>query len=192
MRTFAVVGHLAPTGGGFPLDDLPGSAGRMDLLCRGVNSALLLSHGIRRDAEIHLLLLGPPAPPKEVLIRGDSVRSLSPDERSTAALIRKAVALPAGEAFRESSPGVLVRRGDLRGLIAGGKYAVLSESGEDVRKVGDLPPAFLLSDHLDFTPEEEAVLAGLPRISLGPRVIHADHAIAVLQNELDRREAGWN
>ncbi|HVP25706.1 MAG TPA: tRNA (pseudouridine(54)-N(1))-methyltransferase TrmY [Methanomicrobiales archaeon] len=192
MRTFAVVGHLAPTGDGFTLDDLPGSAGRMDLLSRCVSAALSISHGIRRDAEIHLVLLGPPAPPKNVLIRGDTVRSLSPDERSTAALIRKALALPVGTAFRESSPGIQVRRGDLAGLIAGGGYAVLDDEGEDMRRVKDLPRAFFLSDHLDFTGDEEPALAGLSRISVGPRVLHADQAITVLQNEMDRREAGWS
>ncbi|HXW98392.1 MAG TPA: tRNA (pseudouridine(54)-N(1))-methyltransferase TrmY, partial [Methanomicrobiales archaeon] len=111
MRTFAVVGHLAPTGDGFTLEDLPGSAGRFDVLCRCVNAALSLSHGIRRDAEVHLLLLGQPSPPKDLLVKGSEVRSLSPDERSTAALLRKALALPVGESFREASPGILVRRG---------------------------------------------------------------------------------
>jgi len=192
MRTFAVVGHLAPTGDGFSLDDLPGSAGRMDLLCRCVSAALSLSHGIRRDAQIHLVLLGPPAPPKEVLVRGDSARSLSPDERSTAALLRKALALPVGETFRESGPGILVRRGGLAGLLAGGGYAVLSEDGGDVRGLASLPAGFVLSDHLDFSPEEDSLLAGLLRISVGPRVLQADQAITVLQNELDRREAGWS
>jgi tRNA (pseudouridine54-N1)-methyltransferase len=192
MRTFAMVGHLAPTGDGFSLDDLPGSAGRMDILCRCVNAALALSHGIRRDAEIHLLLLGPPSPPKDVLIRGESVRSLSPDERSTAALIRKALALPVGVSFRESGPGILVRRGGLGELLAGGQFAVLSEEGGDLRGQAALPPGFILSDHLDFTAGEEALLAGLPRISVGPGVLQADQAITVLQNELDRREAGWS
>jgi tRNA (pseudouridine54-N1)-methyltransferase len=192
MRTFAVVGHLAPTGDGFTLDDLPGSAGRMDILCRCVNAALSISHGIRRDAEIHLVLLGPPSPPKDLLLQGSAVRSLSPDERSTAALLRKALALPAGEAFRESTPGILVRRGGLSGLVGKGGYAVLSEDGQDMRTISDLPGGFLLSDHLDFTAEEEEALSGLPRISVGPRVLHADQAITVLQNELDRREAGWS
>jgi len=192
MRTFAVAGHLAPTGDGFTLDDLPGSAGRLDILCRCVNAALSLSHGLRRDAEIHLVLLGPPSPPKDLLIRGDSVRSLSPDERSTAALIRKALALPVGEVFRESTPGVMVRRGGLAGLASGGGYAVLSETGGDMRAARSLPAGFILSDHMDFSDSEETALAGLPRISVGPKVLHADHAITVLQNELDRREAGWN
>ncbi len=192
MRTFAVVGHLAPTGDGFTLDDLPGSAGRMDILCRCVNAALSVSHGIRKDAEIHLILLGPPSPPKDVLLQGSGVRSMSPDERSTAALVRKALALPVGESFRESSPGILVRRAGLPGLVARGGYVVLSEDGRDMRTIPDLSGAFLLSDHLDFTADEEEVLSGLPRISVGPRVLHADHAITVLQNELDRREAKWS
>jgi len=192
MRTFAMVGHLAPTGDGFTLDDLPGSAGRMDILCRCVNAALSISHGIRKDAEIHLILLGPPSPPKDLLLQGSAVRSLSPDERSTAALLRKALALPVGESFRESSPGILVRRRGLSTLVSEGGYAVLSEDGRDVRTLPDLPDAFLLSDHLDFTLGEEEVLSGLPRISVGPRVLHADQAITVLQNELDRREAGWS
>jgi len=192
MRTFAVVGHLAPTGDGFTLDDLPGSAGRMDILCRCVNAALSISHGVRRDAGIHLILLGPPSPPKDLLLQGSAVKSLSPDERSTAALLRKALALPVGDSFRESTPGILVRRGGLAGLVGEGGYAVLSEDGQDIRTIPDLPTGFILSDHMDFTPEEEEVLSGLPRISVGPRVLHADQAITVLQNELDRREAAWS
>jgi tRNA (pseudouridine54-N1)-methyltransferase len=164
----------------------------MDILCRCVNAALSISHGIRRDAGIHLVLLGPPSPPKDLLLQGSAVKSLSPDERSTAALLRKALALPVGDSFRESTPGILVRRGGLAGLVGEGGYAVLSEDGQDIRTIPDLPTGFILSDHMDFTPEEEEVLSGLPRISVGPRVLHADQAITVLQNELDRREAAWS
>ena len=52
MTLFAVVGHRARTDGGFSLNDLPGSGGRMDVLCRCVNAALFLSHDLRRDVEI--------------------------------------------------------------------------------------------------------------------------------------------
>ncbi|PSP87349.1 tRNA (pseudouridine(54)-N(1))-methyltransferase TrmY, partial [Halobacteriales archaeon QH_8_68_33] len=34
MRQFIVVGHDAPTTPEFPLDDLAGGAGRLDVLCR--------------------------------------------------------------------------------------------------------------------------------------------------------------
>jgi tRNA (pseudouridine54-N1)-methyltransferase len=192
MRTFAVVGHLARTDNAFPLEDLPGSAGRMDLLCRCVRASLFLSHGIRRDAECRLLLQGPPDPPRIVRFSGGRVRSLSPDERSAGSLIRKALSLPAGDLFRESTPGVEVRRGTLKDLREGGPWAVLDERGSDLRKAEHPGDCFLLSDHLDFTREEEGLLSGLPRYSVGPRALHADDAITVVQNELDRREAGWS
>jgi tRNA (pseudouridine54-N1)-methyltransferase len=50
MRQFVVVGHDAPTTDDFSLDDLPG-AGRLDVLCRCITAALLLSHGIRDGVE---------------------------------------------------------------------------------------------------------------------------------------------
>ncbi|MDD1654679.1 MAG: tRNA (pseudouridine(54)-N(1))-methyltransferase TrmY [Methanomicrobiales archaeon] len=192
MRTFAVVGHLARTDGTFSLEDLPGSAGRMDLLCRCVRASLFLSHGLRRDAECRLLLLGPPDPPRIVRFVGDRIRSLSPDERSAGSLIKKALTIPAGDQYRESTPGVEVRRGSLQDLLEGGPWAVLDERGSDLRKEEHPPACFLLSDHRDFTPEEEAILSGLPRCSVGPRALHADDAITLVQNERDRREAGWS
>jgi tRNA (pseudouridine54-N1)-methyltransferase len=191
MKRFAIVGHLAATAGTFSLNDLPGSAGRMDVLCRCINSSFFLSHDLRREVECYLILYGEPAPPKTVLFRGEELRYLSPDERSAGSLIKKALSLPCGEEFRESTPGVYVRRGGLERLLSGIRFSVLDEGGEDVRHAATLPDSFLLSDHLNFTPEEQEMIAGAPRYSVGPRSLHADHAITVLHNELDRREFEW-
>ena len=46
MTIFAIIGHLAATTGGFNLNDMPGGAGRMDVLCRSVNTSLFLSHDL--------------------------------------------------------------------------------------------------------------------------------------------------
>ena len=191
MKRFAVVGHLAATSGTFSLNDLPGSAGRMDVLCRSVNSSFFLSHDLRRDVECYLVLRGEPGPEKTVLFRGSTVRHLAPDERSAAALIKKALSIPCGDEFRESTPGVSVRRGGLARLLSEIPFAVLDEDGEDVRSVPALPEAYLLSDHHNFTPEEEELIEGRERYSVGPRSLHADHTITVLLNEMDRRESGW-
>jgi tRNA (pseudouridine54-N1)-methyltransferase len=191
MIRIAVIGHLARTAGDFSLSDMPGGAGRMDIMCRCINSAFFLSHSLRRDVECYLLLRGPPGPEKIVRFVGDRLRSLNPDERSAGALIRKALAIPAGTAFRESSPGVEVKRGSPEDLISMAPFAVLDEAGEDIRACSNLPDNFILSDHLDFTPGEEALLAGHDRLSVGPATLHADHAIIVLLNEIDRRRAGW-
>lgn len=189
MKRFAVVGHLAVTNGTFSLNDLPGSGGRMDVLCRCINSSFFLSHDLRRDVECYLILCGEPGPEKTVLFRGSVVRYLSPDERSSAALIKKALSIPCGDEFRESTPGVYVRRGGLARLLAEIPFAVLDEEGEDVRTVQTLPESCILSDHHNFTPEEQDLLADCPRYSVGPRSLHADHTITVLLNEMDRRES---
>jgi tRNA (pseudouridine54-N1)-methyltransferase len=192
MRNFTVVGHLARTDGIFNLDDLPGSGGRIDLLCRCIQAALFLSHSLRRDTDCHLILTGDPVPPKTILIRGGEVRSLNPDERSTAALLRKALSLPVGAMFRAASPGIYVRATGLDTLLNEKAHAVAEEGGEDIRTLPCLPEAFVLSDHLNFTQEETAHFSGIPRVSVGPRSLHADQAITLIHNELDRRDAGWN
>jgi len=191
MLRLAVVGHIARTAGDFNLSDMPGGAGRMDVLCRCVNASFFLSHEFRRDVECYLVLLGEPDPPKIIRFSGERLRYLSPDERSAGSLIKKALIIPAGTEFRESTPGVEVRRGGLSELLGEYHFAVLDEDGTDVRNLADLPVAFLLSDHLDFTPQEMKLLAGMDRISVGPCPLHADHAITVLHNEIDRRRSGW-
>ncbi|HTY15004.1 MAG TPA: tRNA (pseudouridine(54)-N(1))-methyltransferase TrmY [Methanoregulaceae archaeon] len=190
MTVFAVIGHLAKTTGDFTLNDMPGGAGRMDVLCRCVNTSLFLSHDLRRDVTIYLVLLGGTDSPKTVMISGEKVRYLSPDERSAGSLIKKALEIPAAEEFRESTRGVFVRRGGLGRLMKEHEFAVLDENGADIAGIEDLPEGFILSDHMDFTAGEQEMMKDLPRYSVGPRVLHADHTITVLLNRIDRRRAG--
>jgi len=190
MTSFAIVGHLARTDGDFSLNDLPG-AGRMDVLCRCVNASLFLSHNLRRDADCYLVLLGGPKAPKTVLFRGSELRSLSPDERSAGALVKKALSIPCGSEFREAAPGVFVRNGGLERLFTEHAFAVLDEKGTDIRTVPAVPEAFLLSDHQNFSDAEVALVKDAPRYSVGPVCLHADHTITVISNEIDRRKNGW-
>jgi tRNA (pseudouridine54-N1)-methyltransferase len=191
MTSFAIIGHIARTDGAFSLNDLPGSGGRMDVLCRCVNASLFLSHDLRRDTDCYLVLCGEPAGPKTVRFSGTAVRSLSPDERSAGALIKKALDIPVGSEFRDAAPGVSVRKGGLIRLMSEHVCAVLDEKGNDIRSAETLPDAFILSDHLNFTSEEESLLHLCPRYSVGPACLHADHTITVLHNELDRRRCQW-
>lgn len=191
MTAFAIVGHLARTDSGFSINDLPGSGGRMDVLCRCVNASLFLSHDLRRDVDCFLVLLGPPSGPKTIRFSGATVRSLSPDERSAAALIKKVIDVPCGSEFREAADGVSIRKGGLERLMQEMSFGVLDENGEDIRKAQDLPGAFLLSDHLNFTEPEQALTSACPNYSVGPKCLHADHTITVVHNELDRRMNGW-
>jgi tRNA (pseudouridine54-N1)-methyltransferase len=193
MRRFIVVGQRATTSGDFSLNDPCGGAGRLDVLLRCINSAFFLSHGLRTDVEMFLVLKGPADPPKTVRMLGSKILHLNPDERSTAAIIKNAlsVRLPKG-LEKEASEGVYISRTDLAGVLSlvGRENAVyLHERGEDVRgcKVDLKDKVFILGDDQGLLPEDESLLEGLPAISLGPQVLHADHCITLLHNELDRR-----
>lgn len=191
MRRFLLVAHDARTANDFPLDDLPGSAGRMDLVARCVAAGLLVSHGVRVDTEFLAVMLGPPRPPRLLRFVGSEIRGLNPDERSTAALIRKALG-EEGLAERSSHAGIHVRGGGLREALDGSSPPIflLAEDGEDLRAVDLSPDAtFAFSDHRDLTKDEDTAIREKAQgiLSVGPRSLQADQVIAIVHNELDRR-----
>ncbi len=191
MREFVVVGHEAPTTPDVPLDDLPGSAGRLDLLARCVTAALLVSHGIRESVRAHLVL----GDQFTVSFDGESLRGLHPDERSTAAQIRTALEhgeTAVGARAVDVSPGVTIRRRgfeeSVRAAAERGAVVQLHEDGAPLVDVVPVEhPVLVLSDHLDFMDGEVEVLEAVAdeRCRLGPERLHADHAISVAHNLLD-------
>ncbi len=196
MREFLIIGHKTLTSGNFSLNDMPGSAGRMDILCRCTSAALFLSHDMRRDVQVHLLLLGEPNPHKIVRFDGESLRYLSPDERSSGSLIKKALEKDVGDLEVKSTPGVWVRHGGLGTLLdefveKGRKIVYLREDGEDIRDVvGSLDNAvFIMGDHNGVTEEEEILImgAGATVVNVGPLSLHSEHCVTLINNELDRK-----
>ena len=191
MRQFIVIGHDAPTTADFSLDDLPGGAGRLDVLCRCVNSSFFLSHALRENVRTHLVLQD------EFTVRfeGGELRRLNPDERSTAALIRTALEHrdeAIGHQEVESTPGVYLSRRGVSDLLerisSAGPVVQLHEDGEPAVDVSPPEnPTFVLSDHRNFAEAEANRLEGVAefRLRLGPKRLHADHAITVAHNWLD-------
>jgi tRNA (pseudouridine54-N1)-methyltransferase len=189
MRHFVVRSHDLAAGADVSLDDLPG-AGRLDLLSRCVTSALLRSHDIREDVRVSLVVDG-----YVVGFDGSELRRLNPDERSTAARIRDALAAregAIGSMAARPSPGVSIRQGTLESLLGGlDAGTTLLELHADGRPVVERAPpeapVFVLSDHREFTDAEAESLesAADDRVSLGPEALHADQAITVAHNYLD-------
>ncbi|HJJ56407.1 MAG TPA: tRNA (pseudouridine(54)-N(1))-methyltransferase TrmY [Methanocorpusculum sp.] len=187
MIRIVIIGHKDTTNPNFPLNDMPGMAGRMDVLCRCVNSTFFLSHDLRRNTECYLILQGDPVT-QTICFSGKTLKSLNPDERSSGALIKKGLSIMnTSSEYKFAGPGIAIRTDGLKRLLSEYSFAILDENGKDIRDVDELPENYILSDHLNFTEEEEELFKELPRYSVGPRVLHADHAITVILNEFDRR-----
>lgn len=195
MRRFVVIGHRAVTSGKFNLNDLCGSAGRLDVLLRCINSAFFLSHDLRRDVELYLILQGEPNPPKTIRLVGNELKYLNPDERSTAALIRNALMKKIDKDEKMSTPGIYVSKygfEDVIGeLVKISRIVYLREDGKEFAPSKEKDYTFVLSDDKDMEEREEAIiLKHEPDIvSLGPKSYHSDHCILLVNNTIDRFDA---
>lgn len=195
MRRFVVHGHDGPTDADFGLEEIAGGAGRLDLLARSLLAGLLLSHDIREDTAVGLVL----ADELTVTFDGRELRSLHPDERSAAALVRTALESrdeAVGRQAVEPAAGIALERAGfertVRSLAEAGTVLPLLPDGRPAVDL-DVPsdPVFVLSDNRPFEDAERALLeaVGDDPVSLGPRSLHTDQAITVAHNWLDT--GGW-
>ncbi|MBP1910797.1 tRNA (pseudouridine(54)-N(1))-methyltransferase TrmY [Thermococcus stetteri] len=196
MRTFILKANTAVTSPDFSLKDLPGTGGRIDLLCRFLNSAFLLSHGIRKDVRVFMTLYGKPNPPKTIHFEGPRLKvRLNPDERSTALILRKAFEV--GKDLREPSkevevlPGIYVSNMTfedvVRKVMKDSKLYYLVEYGRPITEV-EFPqnPAFVLGDHLGLSKEDERFLEDIAeKVRVGRKSYLASHVVSFVNIWLD-------
>lgn len=210
-RRFVIVGQKATASPDFSLVDIPGTSGRLDVLLRCLRSALLVSHGLRHDTIVYLVLLGGPLAPRVLRVDGRHVRFVRPDERMLAVLVQKALARSAPDAepgvFVEIRAGLAVARGGVDAVLAdleresGGRATAGTAPAtyvleEDARDIRDEPLPYddvvvFVGDNHGFDEATRARLsaAGAVAIGVGPISVHADDAITIVCNEMDRRRA---
>ncbi|MDE0708002.1 MAG: hypothetical protein OSB33_03525 [Candidatus Poseidoniales archaeon] len=193
-RRFAIIGHRAQSSGKINLNDLAGSAGRLDVLVRAVNTALFLSHGIRDDTHITLHLLGGPGPSRRVWFEGPQLRGVHPDERAIAGQVNKALRepVPAMGQFVELHSGLWHSGGEIEQTITewkreGVRIFVLDASGipfnpeiHNAESIG-----FILSDDRPFSESELQSIQSIEKISLGDTWLQGHACISILHHYLD-------
>ncbi len=202
IRRFVIIGQTATASPDFSLADIPGTSGRLDILLRCLRSALLVSHGLRRNTIVYLVLLGGPLAPRVLRVDGRHIRFVRPDERMLAVLVQKALSRAPLDSepgvFGEIRPGLAVARGHIDAVLTDFSPShsvryVLEENARDLREgllaAEDL--VVFVGDHRGFDEHTRARLEelGATAIGVGPISIHADDAITIVCNELDRRDA---
>ena len=163
----------------------------MDVLARAVNTALFVSHGSRTDSTITIHLMGGIIP-RRVKFDGSTLRGVHPDERSISGHIRsimKRPIPPLGQ-WQEASTGISHSGGSVKDTMEewqseGVSICVLDSQGAGLRRQGDSSMGFVLSDHLPFTEEEDALLKGCQRVSLGSEWLQGHVCIAIVHYLLD-------
>ena len=189
-KIFILKASKAKTSKDFSLNDMPGDGGRMDIVARCVNSAFFLSHDLRKDTEFIVTLEGEPNPPVTLRFVGNKLKYLSPDERCTGGLIKKALE-NVTEKETESTPGIFVSNKSFSEVLNENAPEIiyLHEDGEDIQNLSfdSDKICFVLGDHMGLSQDDEALLKTAKRVSISPMVLHADHCIIIVHNVFDRK-----
>ena len=195
MREFILKASKAFTSP-FNLNDLVGS-GRIDLVCRCISNAFFVSEAIRKDVCFHAILEGPREPPKLISFFGSELKNISPDEKSIASLIRRA--LKAGLGLKKGeekfvSSGIKVAKKSFEELIKekakSCQLIYLYPKGKDIREFEFREDfCFVLGDQKGLPKKTESLLerVGAEKVSVGKITYLASHVIVICHNELDRR-----
>lgn len=199
MREIIYYSRTAPTAGNYIGDDLQES-GRIDIAVHTVIAAFFLSHKIREDMRLHLVFAGAPDPVKHLelkpVLEGETgVDKIYLGKKDVSGILRKMLFKYREGEKREVFPGYWIEKKPLLKLVdeltdAGRNVYILDPKGEDIRTVAiEKDPIFILGDHKGLPAKELKRLKTLcVPVSIGPRVYFASQTIAIVNNELDRRE----
>lgn len=199
MREIIYYSRTAPTSGSYIRENLQES-GRIDIAIHTVIAAFFLSHKIRNDMKLHLCFAGPPDPSKHLELKPVTEGKTGIDKIYLAKTNVSAVLKKMLYKFREGEkhevfPGFWIEREGFLDVVKklnadGRNIYILDPKGEDIRivEIKD-DPIFILGDHKGLPAKELKRLKKMcVPVSIGPKTYFASQTIAVVNNELDRRE----
>jgi len=179
-------------------DDLM-KAGRLDIAIHTVIASLFLSHSLREDTKLHLVFAGQPDPTKHLEIMPKTEGKTGIDKiylskKDVSTVIKKMLYKYKESQKSEVFPGYWIEKKPLLKVIKelsdeGKPIYLLDKKGEDIR-TAKIPknPIFILGDHLGLPSKELKRLKKLCiPVTIGPKTYFASHTVAIVNNELDRR-----
>ena len=198
MREFVYYSRSAPTSGNFG-DDLY-KAGRLDIAIHTVIAAFFLSHSFREDTKLHLIFTGMPDPPKHLELKPVTEGKTGEDKiylskKDVAGVIKRMLYKYREGKKREVFPGYWIEKKGFLEIVKelneqGRNLYILDGNGEDIRSVEIKEnPVFILGDHLGLPSKElRRLKKTCTPVSIGKRTYFASQTVAIVNNEIDRRE----
>ncbi len=198
MKHFLYFSSSASTSAGFRTDDLM-KAGRMDIAIHVLVNTFFVSRQVREDVKLHLIFYGMPDPPKHIEItlkQSQGIKeedSLDVSKKDIAGLIKRALRGYKKGEKREALPGIFIEKKSFLKVVAElekeNEIFILDKRGEDLREV-KIPEncVFILGDH-DGLPKKELkrLKKSCTSVSIGSKTYFASQTVAIVNNELDRR-----
>lgn len=168
-------------------------AGRMDIVIHSIIQALFLSKDYREDVKIHLIFYGQPDPPKHIEIQ---IKDKNIIKKSDVANLIKKILYKYKEGEKtEVFPGCFVEKKSFLKVVEehyekGKEIFVLDKKGEDLREIKiENEPIFILGDHEGLPKKELKRLKEMTTpVSVGNKMYFASQVVAIVNNEMDRRE----
>jgi tRNA (pseudouridine54-N1)-methyltransferase len=162
-------------------------AGRLDIAVECTVASLFLSHAIRKNVVLHIILNGPPQPPLQLKIEGATLHDVRTDQQTWTNILKKILS-------GKPHPGISIAKTSFETLIKAKANAsqiyVLEESGKDISEatIGE-NPTFVLGDHVGLPKKVEGfALRYGEKISLGKHAYLAASCITILNYLLDRNQ----
>jgi tRNA (pseudouridine54-N1)-methyltransferase len=193
MKHFIYFSKTAATSGKALSEGNLMKAGRMDIAIHTLIAGLFLSHDFRKDVKMHLVFYGMPDPPKHIEIEVKPELDIS--KKDVANLIRKILYKYKEGEKREVFPGCFVEKKNFFDVIEelreqGNEIYILDKKGEDIRKAEiSANCIFVLGDHEGMPDKELKRLKKIAvSVSVGKKTYFASQVVAIVNNELDRRE----
>jgi len=199
MREFIYYSRTAPTTGGKIKEDLM-KAGRLDIAIHTVIASFFLSHKLRTDTKLHLVFAGPPEPVKHLEMLPETegktgVDKIYLNKRDVSTIIKKMLYKYKEGIKHEVFPGYWIEKKGMLEIVndlrdEGKTVYILDPKGEDIREAKiEKNPVFLLGDHLGLPSKELKRLKKICHpVTIGKKTYFASHTVAIVNNELDRRE----
>ena len=186
MRTFIMIANNAQTDGNFTLNGLP-NAGRMDIVCRCVNSAFWLSDAIRTDTIFYAVMRGKPNKPITLKFVGSDLKRMSPDERNIASHIKNLLIKKPGKTWQTDNMGLSAKQIDLSDLLEeiGGEINYLDKHGTNTEIKEDV--IYILGDNKGYAPDDLTLLSKKgKKVSLGTTEYLSSQCITIINYRLDK------
>jgi tRNA pseudouridine-54 N-methylase len=167
-------------------------AGRMDIAIHSFIQGVFLSHSFRDDVKFHFVFYGMPDPPKHIEIQVKPDLEIS--KKDIATLIKKILYKYKQGKKTEVFSGCFVEKKSFLQVIdelkkQGSEIFILDKRGKDSReiKIKD-NSVFIIGDHEGLPKKELKRLKKIAtQISVGPKMYFASQVVAIVNNELDRR-----